>query len=50
MNTTQKVLTLVGDPNQVTTRGGQPFFFLKAGKKMGFFDSGLELDPNQLRF
>ncbi|MBK4728706.1 glycosyltransferase family 4 protein [Oxynema sp. CENA135] len=49
MDEVKRILTLVGDPNQVTTRGGQPFFFLQVGKEMGFFTSGLELKPEKLQ-
>lgn len=49
MNKTQRILLLVGNPNQVTTRGGQPYFFLQSAKKLGFIDSGLPLKPEKLR-
>jgi hypothetical protein len=44
-----RLLTLVGDPTKIETRGGQPFFFLQAGQAHGFFDAGLALDPEKLR-
>jgi glycosyltransferase involved in cell wall biosynthesis len=49
MSEFQRILVLVGDPNEVTTRGGQPFFLLKAGKEMNFLHSGLALKPEKLR-
>lgn len=49
MNETKRILMLVGDPNQVTTRGGQPYFFLQSAKNLEFLDFGLPLKPDKLR-
>jgi len=49
MNKITRILTLVGDPNQVTTRGGQPYFFLESAKNLGFIDAGLPLKPEKLK-
>jgi glycosyltransferase involved in cell wall biosynthesis len=44
-----RLLTLVGDPTSVETRGGQPFFFLQASLAQGFLDGGLALKPEKLK-
>lgn len=49
MTSTQRVLTLVGDPNQVNTWSNIPYFFLKAGEKAGFLHQGLPLQPKRLK-
>lgn len=49
MTSTQRVLTLVGDPNQINTWSNIPYFFLKAGKKAGFLHQGLPLEPERLK-
>lgn len=45
----QRLLTVVGDPNQINTWSNIPYFFLKAGQRAGFLDSGLPLHPEKLR-
>jgi glycosyltransferase involved in cell wall biosynthesis len=45
-----RILTLVGDPNQINTWSSTPYFFLKAGRALGFLDKGLPLRPEELRF
>jgi glycosyltransferase involved in cell wall biosynthesis len=49
MNTIQKVLTLVGDPNQINTWSNTPYFFLKASQQQNFLDIGLPLQPKNMR-
>jgi glycosyltransferase involved in cell wall biosynthesis len=44
-----RVLTVVGNPNQINTWSGTPYFFLKAGQSWGFIGSGLPLEPEKLR-
>lgn len=48
MTSPQRVLTLVGDPNQINTWSNIPYFFLKAGQTAGFLQSGLPLHPEKL--
>ncbi|MBE9158405.1 glycosyltransferase family 4 protein [Nodosilinea sp. LEGE 06152] len=48
MTSTQRVLTLVGDPNQINTWSNIPYFFLKAGQAAGFLHRGLPLQPEKL--
>jgi len=45
----KRYLTVIGDPNQINTWSNIPYFFLKAGQKIGFFDAGLALRPEKLR-
>ncbi|MBD2459663.1 glycosyltransferase family 4 protein [Oscillatoria sp. FACHB-1407] len=45
----QRLLTLVGDPNQVNTWSNIPYFFLQAGKTQGFLHQGLPLNPEKLK-
>ena len=49
MPSTQRVLTLVGDPNQINTWSNIPYFFLKAGQEANFFHSGIPLKPEKLK-
>jgi glycosyltransferase involved in cell wall biosynthesis len=44
-----RVLTVVGDPNRIGTWSGIPYFFLKAGRELGFLSAGLPLRPEALR-
>ncbi|MGK7896152.1 MAG: glycosyltransferase family 4 protein [Xenococcus sp. (in: cyanobacteria)] len=48
MNTMQKVLTLVGDPNHINTWSNTAYFFLKASQKEHFLDRGLPLQPEKI--
>ena len=48
IKTEQKVLTLIGDPNQINTWSNIPYFFLKASQKERFLDYGLALNPKKL--
>ena len=48
-NPIKRILTLVGDPNQINTWSNIPYFFLKAGQNLGFIDAGLHLQPEKLR-
>lgn len=48
--TGMRVLTVVGDPNQINTWSNTPYFFLQAGKQRKFLDRGLPLQPRKLRF
>jgi glycosyltransferase involved in cell wall biosynthesis len=41
-------LTVVGDPNQIMTWSGTPYFFLQAGKRHGFLHAGIPLKPANL--
>ncbi len=50
MNTIKKVLTLVGDPNQINTWSNIPYFFLKASQQQNFLDLGLPLQPKNMRW
>ena len=50
MNTIHRVLTLVGDPNQINTWSNIPYFFLKASRKQHFLDLGLPLEPEKMRW
>jgi glycosyltransferase involved in cell wall biosynthesis len=45
----QRILTVIGDPNQINTWSNTPYFFLKASQKVGFLDTGLSLKPEKLK-
>jgi len=47
--TERRLLTLVGDPNRVSTWSGTPYFFLQAARRQGLLDGGIALDPAALR-
>lgn len=49
MGMAKRVLTVVGDPNQLNTWSSIPYFFLKAAEKSHFIDLGLPLQPEKLR-
>lgn len=49
MTATQRVLTLIGDPNRINTWSNIPYFFLKAGQRADFLHYGLPLNPEKLR-
>ncbi|MBD2343425.1 glycosyltransferase family 4 protein [Anabaena subtropica] len=49
MKSIKRVLTVIGDPNQINTWSNTPYFFLKAGQKLGFLDAGITLNPDKLR-
>ena len=44
-----RVLTVVGDPNQIGAWSGIPYFFLQAGNEQGFLSAGLSLQPEDLQ-
>lgn len=44
-----RYVTVVGDPNDINTWSNIPYFFMKAGQKTGFLDSGLPLKPEKLK-
>jgi glycosyltransferase involved in cell wall biosynthesis len=44
-----RVLTLVGDPNDINTWSNTSYFFLKAAKAKGFIHRGLSLQPQKLK-
>ena len=48
MNKNLKIITLVGDPNQINTWSNTPYFFLKAAQKQNFLDYGLPLKPEKM--
>jgi glycosyltransferase involved in cell wall biosynthesis len=49
MTELQRVLTLVGDPNQINTWSNIPYFLLKAGQIEGFLHGGIPLQPERLK-
>ena len=49
MSESQRLLTLVGDPNQINTWSNTSYFFLKAGKIEGFLHGGIPLQPEKLK-
>jgi glycosyltransferase involved in cell wall biosynthesis len=44
-----RALVAYGDTNAVDTWGGIPFFFLKAGRRVGLFRAGVTLRPERFR-
>ena len=52
MNKNPKILTFIGDPNQMNTgrKRNTPYFFLKASQKYHFLDHGLPLYPKKMRW
>jgi len=49
MDKINRVLTLVGDPNDINTWSNIPYFFLKAAKEKEFIHEGLPLKPEKLK-
>jgi glycosyltransferase involved in cell wall biosynthesis len=49
MSEIPRVLAVIGDPNQINTWSGTPYFFLKAGTQQGFLSGCLPLRPEGLR-
>lgn len=49
MTELQRVLTLVGDPNQINTWSNIPYFLLIAGQVSGFLHGGIPLQPEHLK-
>jgi len=44
-----RILTVIGNPNDINTWSNIPYFFLKAGQQASFLSSGLPLQPEKLR-
>lgn len=44
-----RYVTVVGDPNDINTWSNIPYFFLRAGRRRGFLDGGLPLQPERLQ-
>jgi len=49
MQNPKRILIANGDPNLVSTWSGTPYFFLQAGKRLGFLESGLPLRPDRFK-
>lgn len=49
MSQVSRALAAVGDVNQINTWSNIPYFFLQAGRELGFFGTGLALNPERLR-
>lgn len=47
---TERVLTVVGDANDIGTWSSTPYFFLRAGRQKNFLHKGLRLQPSRLRW
>jgi glycosyltransferase involved in cell wall biosynthesis len=45
---TPRLLTVVGDANDISTWSGIPYFFLRAAKRQGLLDGGVSLHPKAL--
>jgi glycosyltransferase involved in cell wall biosynthesis len=50
MPETPRVLTVIGDPNQIGAWSGTPYFFLQAAQEQGFLSAGLSLRPEDLQW
>ncbi len=50
MARTPRLLTVVGDANDISTWSGIPYFFLRAAKRQGLLDAGVSLHPKTLGF
>lgn len=48
MSDARRLLTVVGDANDIATWSGIPYFFLRSGKRHGLLDAGVSLDPRAL--
>lgn len=46
----QRVVAVIGDANDINCWSNIPYFFLQAGKEANFFQAGLRLEPERLRF
>ena len=49
MEKNTRVLTLVGDPNDINTWSNTSYFFLKAAQEKAFIHTGLPLKPEKLK-
>ena len=45
----KRVLTVIGDAEDIATWSNIPYFFLRAGRRAGFLHRGLRLHPSRLR-
>ena len=48
MSATRRLLTVVGDANDISTWSGIPYFFLRAATRQGLLDAGVSLHPKAL--
>jgi glycosyltransferase involved in cell wall biosynthesis len=46
----QRAVAVIGDPNDINCWSNIPYFFLQAGQKAGFFQTGLPLQPERQKW